>query len=205
MSDLRKYVTVVSAPAVEPVTRAEAKLWLRVESADTDQDDVIDVLITAMREYAEELTGRAFAERTLELRMDRFPADGGVIELPYPPLRSVTSITYIDSTGVTQTLDSSPTGWQEDNIAEPGRVMPLSTTTGWPDTITDMGAVRIRYVAGYPSTSAIPKKVRVWMQQRISTLFENREQLVTGTIVSPFPRDYVDGLLDGLRTQNLFA
>lgn len=202
----RQYVTVVTQPTFEPVLLADAKLWLRIETADTDQDDVITLLITAMREYAEELTGRAFAERVLELRMDGFPSDGGVIELPYPPLRSVSSISYVDSEGVLQTLDSSPTGWQEDNIAEPGRVMPLSTATGWPDTLSgELGSVRIRYRAGYPSAGAIPKKVRTWMQMRLTTLFENREQVVTGTIVSDFPRAYVDGLLDGLRARKMFA
>jgi hypothetical protein len=43
------------------------------------------------------------------------------------------------------------------------------------------------------------------MQARISSLFENREQLVTGTIVAELPRAFVDGLLDNLRAERMFA
>jgi len=42
------------------------------------------------------------------------------------------------------------------------------------------------------------------MQARISTWYEIREQLVIGN-VSEVPRDYVDAMLDKLRTELGFA
>ncbi len=194
-------VRVVTEPEVEPVTLAEAKLWCRVDDDDTSQDAMLLLLIKAVRERAEELTGRAFAQRTLELRLDAFP--DGVIELPFPPLQSVTSISHIDSSGALQT-SGSPTDFQEDLTSEPGRVAPL-TGTAWPSTQEVLNAVRVRYVAGYATVNAIPKLARLWMQARISTFYEHREQLVVGGQLTSLPRDFVDGLLDGLRVTKNFA
>jgi uncharacterized phiE125 gp8 family phage protein len=196
-------VRVVTPPAFEPVTLAEAKLWCRVDEDDTDQDATLMLLIIAMREYAEHLTGRVFAERTLELRLDSFPADGEIV-LPYPPVQSVSAISYIDSDSAETALDASPAAWQEDLTSVPARVKSLSTGT-WPTALETYGAVRIQYVAGYATHNLIPKTLRLWMQARISSLFENREQLVTGTIVAELPRAFVDGLLDNLRAERMFA
>lgn len=202
---LKKSVRVVTAPTFEPVTLTEAKLWCRVDEDDTDQDAMLLLLIIAMREYAEELTGRAFVSRTLEMRMDGFPEDGDPIELPYTPLHSVSSIQYVDADGDLQSLEASPTDWQVDTVSEPGRVAPSTDDGLWPDTREDeLGAVRITFVAGYANVNAIPKKVRLWMQARIATLFEHREQIVTGSVAA-IPKDFTDGLLDGLRVHTGFA
>jgi uncharacterized phiE125 gp8 family phage protein len=196
---------VIIPPSFEPVTLAEARLWLRIDDDDTTQDAMIVLLIKAMREYAEHLTGRAICQQTLEYRTDSFPFSGP-IEIPQPPLVSVTSVSYVDSSGELQAMDSSPTGWQVDTASEPGRIAPLTTSGGWPDANSEeLGAIRIRYVAGYASPSLIPRSIRLWMQSRIATLFEQREQLITGTIVSALPRSYVDGLLDSTRTRKMFA
>ena len=195
-------VVVVTAPSFEPVTLAEAKLWCRVDDDDRSQDAVLQMLIIAMREYAEHLTGRAFASRTLELRLDAFP--DAEIELPQAPLNSVTSIEYVNDDGL-QNLNGSPTAFQVDTGSIPGRIAPL-VGSSWPSSSGDaLAAVRIRYVAGYPNPNAIPKLVRLWMQARISTLFENREQIITEGQVQKLPRDFVDGLLDGLKVDFGFA
>lgn len=196
-------VKVITAQTYEPVTVIEARLWCRIDDDDTEEDATLLLLITAMREKAEELTGRAFASRTLELRLDEFPDADGAIELPFAPLREVTSISYLDSGGTLQSLDASPKWWQEDTNSEPGRVAP-ALAGSWPGTADALDAVRIRYTAGYANPNAIPRLVRLWMQSRISTLFDNRDQLVMNNTVH-IPRDFADGLLDGLRVNKLFA
>lgn len=196
-------IKVISQPSFEPVTLAEAKLWLRIEDDANEEDAMIWLLIKAMREYAEHLTGRALVTQTLEFRTDAFPA--GAIELPRPPLQSVASIVYVDGDGTEQALETSPAGWQVDTYSEPGRVAPLAGGS-WPSAGSEaLGAVRIQFVAGYAAPNLIPRLVRLWMQTRIATLFENREQLITGTIVSPLPRAFVDGLLDSLNVRKMFG
>lgn len=201
MSDTPRVVRVVTPPAGEPVTLAEAKLWCRIDDDDTTQDAMLLLLITGMREYAEEITGRAFVQRTLQLRLRAFP--DGEVELPHPPLRSVTSIDYTDGDGAEQNLNGSPSEYTVDIYAEPGIVKP-SYGSNWPTARDDVGTVRITYTCGYDSASKIPAKVRLWMQARISTIFENREQLISNGMVE-IPRDFADGLLDGLRITRMFA
>lgn len=206
------YVRVITAPPVEPVALDDAKTWCRVDG--TDQDAVITMLIQAARERAEEITGRAFVQRTLELRLDQFPDGAGnqIIELPYAPLIGVSSVIYLDSNGALQTLSGSPSNWIEDTGSEPGRIQPLDAQS-WPATQTAIGAVRIRYEAGYAPASGsptdyranIPALVKQWMQVRISTFYEQREALITGGTLNVPPRDYVDGLLDGLKINLGFA
>jgi uncharacterized phiE125 gp8 family phage protein len=198
-----RYVRTVTPPTVEPVTVTEARLWVRMDSDDTTQDAMIQLLIIAMREHAEAITGRAFASRTLEVIMDAFPEDNDVIELPYPPLSSVSYVTYTDGDGADQTLSGSPDAFLVDTGSYPGRVSPLYGGT-WPATRAQIGAVRIGFVAGYGTTNLIPKALRIWMQARIATIFENREHLVMNNMVE-IPRDFADGLLDNLRVRTMFS
>jgi len=196
-------IRVVTAPPAEPLTLTEAKAHLRVDA--TTDDTLITALIVVARQYAELLTGRAFVQRTLELLLPAFPLGREEIELPMPPLQSVTSITYIDGDGTTQTVAAAD--YQVDIYRAPGLVKPAYGDF-WP-TLTrgDFNSVAIRYVAGYtPSGSpasdldyaADPElhALKQWMKIRIATMYEYREAIIVGTIVAELKRDFIDGLLD---------
>jgi uncharacterized phiE125 gp8 family phage protein len=194
MSTTPYTLRTITEPAAEPVTLAEAKLWCRIDDSDTAQDAMVLMMIQAMRRYAENYTRRAYVSRTLQLRLWGFAERH--IRLPYAPLQSVTSITYVDSNGTQQTLDGSPSLYQWDIGSEPGIVMPIYNDE-WPTTRYDLDSVRITYTCGYASLSLIPANLKLWMQARISTLNENREQLIRNNQVK-IPRDFADGLLDSL-------
>lgn len=191
----------ITAPSVEPITLADAKLFMRVD--DTYQDDVITLLIVAAREYAERYTGRAFVTQTRELTLPCFKP---VISIPNPPLQSIESVKYIDTAGVLQTVSASE--YQVDAYDEPGRV---ASAYGyyWPATrLGDFNAVRIRYVCGYAEIGSptgddpadgVPELVKQWLRVRVAQHYEHREAVVAGTIVAPLPADFVDGMLNPLR------
>lgn len=195
----------VAEPAYEPVSRAEAKRWFRID--DTNSDAVVDMLVKAMREDAENMTGRAFISRQLRLTLDDWPLDaqyGHKIVLPNPPLISVDSFQYVDTDGATQTL--ATTQYVAHDAYEPAYIIPAWDVT-WPTIRLVPNAIRVTYTAGYapgsPSDEAaaqevMPAKLRLWMAAKAQTLNEFREQLIAGTIVTPLPRSYVDGLLDSL-------
>lgn len=192
-------VRVITAPSVEPLSLTEAKLHLREDLS--TQDTLITALIVAAREYAELYTGRVFVQRTLEWTQDCFPY---CIELPFPPLVSVSSVKYIDTDGVLQTVSAAD--YQVDTYSEPGKVKPAYGVAGWPSVrSSDFNAVQVRYVAGYPEgspadyASGVPEPVKQWMRIRIAQLYEHREAVIAGTIAAPLPRDFVDGLLDPYR------
>ena len=186
-------LTEVTAPATEPVTLAEAKLHLRVDT--NDENDLVTALITAAREYAETFTHRALITQTWDLKRDEFPS-GDPIWLPKAPAVSVTSITYTDSAGTAQTWSSTlyttdlPTGpW-----ARRGRIVPGYGET-YPSTRTVPNAVVVRFVAGYGAATAVPASIKAAMKILIGTWFgPGREHVNIGNIVTVVPQT-VDALL----------
>jgi uncharacterized phiE125 gp8 family phage protein len=203
---MKSSIRVVTAPAVEPLSLAEAQEFCRVDSGDTSQDSLLTALIKSAREYAENLTRRSYVKRTLELTLSEFCRE---IELPYPPLLYVESVKYIDLDGTLQTVD--PSLYQVDTYREPGRVMPAYGEF-WPNTRggSDFNPVRVRYAAGYATSGSpdsdtdyranLPETLRVWMRQKVAQHYKHREAAVVGSIVAEMKRDHFDGLLDGLIT-----
>jgi len=199
-------IQTITAPVYEPVSRAEAKDWCRIEASNTSHDAVIDMLIQSMREDVENLTHRAFIQRTLKLTLSDWPQDsdfGPTIELPFPPLISVSSFQYRDADGVLQTLATSQ--YVVHTWREPAWIVPEWEVT-WPTIRILPDALQITYVAGYSpgsppdeqgSQDALPAKLKLWMQARLVTIFENREQLIVNNQVQ-IPRNFADGLLDSL-------
>jgi uncharacterized phiE125 gp8 family phage protein len=184
---------LVSPPAVEPLSLQEAKDHLRVTHA--AEDALIQAYITAARSRCEEYQRRAYVQQTWELSLDGFPCASAndphaVIRLPRPPVQSVASVIYVAEDGSEVTMDAS--AYQLDAGGELARLSPAYGTT-WPRARRVPGAVRIRYVAGYPvgGTEAqpdpaanVPPLVRMAMRFEIGHYYANREAVVTGTIVT---------------------
>ncbi len=171
-------------PAIEPVTLAEARAHLRVD--DTSENDYITALITVAREHAESLTDRQFITATYALRLDDFPRwSCAIIRPPRPRLIAVSSLTYVDTAGATQTLDAA--AYQVDTVSEPGRILPAYGLT-WPSARIQANAVTITYTSGYGATAAVvPKAIRQAILMLVAHWFENREPVVVGTITSEIP------------------
>lgn len=175
-------LTLVTAPASEPLTTAEAKSHLRVDI--TDDDTLIDAYVKAARQYVEEDMGRALITQTWDYTLDEFPADGSAIQIPRPPLQSVTSVTYVDSAGATQTLSSANyivnTGKRNGEIT-------LAYGQTWPATREQANAVTIRFVAGYGAASAVPETIKTAVRLTLGDLYGNREGSIVGAthIVNP--------------------
>src|SRR6266516_4404400 len=136
---------LITPPAVEPLTLAEAKQHLRVDG--DEENPLISGLIAAARRTCENFQGRAYVLQGWRLTADDFPlqayglrwlddrghpsqALGGGrydvsqwrILLRPAPLHAVASIAYVDQTGVTQTL--GPSEYLVDSQSEPGQIVP---------------------------------------------------------------------------------
>lgn len=190
-----------TAPAVEPLTLADARLHLKLAADETDEDSLIeDVLIPAARRYAETATRRSFITQGWRLVLDCFPC---CIELEKGPVQRIDSITYRDIAGVTQTITwAAPANSVQRSsdgtlVADlSGDVPTITPAFGnvWPIPMPEAGAVAVNFTAGYGDAATdVPEGIRHWMLLRINSLFENREEAAPG-IVSPMP--WVDGLLD---------
>jgi uncharacterized phiE125 gp8 family phage protein len=73
---------LLTGPAIEPVSLAEAKAFLRVEH--DDDNDVIAALIASARIYAEAQTRRAFITQSWRLTRDAWPQTGRIAVRPAP-------------------------------------------------------------------------------------------------------------------------
>ena len=198
---------LVTPPAGEPVSLAEAKQHLRVDGGDDDL--LIGSLITAARQAAETKTGRQLITARWKLLLDAFPgplmqsATGASFSLPGHaillakcPVQSVVSIEYMDMNGATQVMPAGD--YVLDVACEPARITPVFGKT-WPPTLPQMGAVSVTFDAGYGTASAVPEGLKSWIKLRVGSLYGHREEmsvLSRGRIDSlPF----VDGLLDGFK------
>lgn len=186
-----------TGPTLEPVTLAEAKLHLKLDS-DTTDDTLITALIQAAREQAEKYTGRAFIEQTWEAVMECFEDDDFYL---FPsPLASVTSITYKDVNQVTQTLSSSV--YEVNLYEEPGEVH-LKYQQSWPQVLAIENSILVTYKVGYgAAASAVPASIKAAILLLIGDLYEFRHNTITGTIVSEINRPAM-ALLDPYRVYNL--
>lgn len=164
-------LTLHTAPTEEPLTLDEAKKQVEVPTALTDHDQLLNSLIVASRQYVERYLNRQLVTATWNLFLDRFPCGLDPILIPYAPLQSITSITYLDGTGATQTWTSSE--YRVSTSREPGRVVPAYTYT-YPTTRCTTDAVTVRFVAGYGDASAVPTAIKQAMLLLISHWFENR-------------------------------
>lgn len=158
---------LITPPASEPVDATYCKLHMR--QSDTSLDTLIGYYITAARMDAELYSNRAMITQTWELILDDL--FNGWIELPRPPLVSVTSITLNTDSGSSQAMDLAD--FVIDTASEPGRIC-LKEDEYWPNVeLQELGGVTIRYVAGYTSASAIPANERLAVAVGVAHLFDN--------------------------------
>lgn len=163
------------APSGLVVSVADAKSHMSVDYS-TD-DTLIQAYIEAAVEYLETILGRDFIERTRVWKINDLRGD--VILLPRSPVQSITSITYVDSAGVTQTEATSVYGLDGDRI--PSLVF-LKDGQSWSSVRGERNDVTITFVTGYASTGAspptmddIPDAIKHAIKLMVGDMYENRE------------------------------
>lgn len=157
-----------TAPATEPVTAAECKSHMHIDAS--DDDTYIGTLITAARQAVEEYTRRALITQTWELALDEAPC-GDVIELPRPPLATVTHVKWYDDSDTETTISSST--YYVDLYAEPGKVK-LRIGDVWPDQgdLRTANGILVRYTAGYGAASDVPQAIRAGVKETVRAYYD---------------------------------
>lgn len=184
-----------AAPASNLIDVTAAKQHLRVDSSASDT--YVEALIAAAEAHLDGFSGvlgRALVTQTWRRSFDRFP-DCDVIRLPLGPLQSVSSVTYYDTAGSSQTFSASNYHAVTDAI---GPCVVLDDDATWPNTDERPDAVTVTWVCGYGAASAVPAPIIHAAKLIIGHLFENREAVVTGTISGTLPLA-VDALITPYR------
>lgn len=162
---------ITTLPQSEPVSISEAKEHLRV--TDSNEDTLITSLIKVAREYCESYENRAYVIQTVTANYSSF---GEKMFLPVNPVynagdsASITSISYIDTSGNTQFLDSSY--YELDSYSCPAYVYPAYGMS-YPSVRSVPNAVTVEYDAGYVT---VPERIKHAIKLILSHLYEHREE-----------------------------
>ena len=172
---------LLTGPAVEPVTLAEAKTFLRV--AHDDDDDVIAALIAGARVHIEAQTRRALITQTWRLTRDLWPIDGRIMVLP-APLRALSAARIVKLDGTQHSID--PGQFAVDKAAAPA-VLALEPGT-LPISDRPVAGIELDIEAGYgDSAAAVPEPLRQAIRLLIAHWYENRGVTAIGHEVAVLP------------------
>jgi uncharacterized phiE125 gp8 family phage protein len=190
-------LVLTAAPAVEPVTLAEAKAHARVDGS--AEDAFIDSLIVTSRLHIEAALGLALITQSWTLRLDRWP-DSAQVAMPMWPIQSIDGISVagIDSVPVALAAD---TYWL-DGHGSPPRIVVRGSR--FPDPgVTALG-IEIQFTAGFGDAPGdVPQPIRHALLMLVAHWFENREPVAVGAnSVSRIP-DTVSKLLAPFRIARL--
>lgn len=195
-------LVLVDGPDNEPLSAADFKTHARIDVS--DEDTLITGYLKAVRLLVERLSGHRIITQTWDYFVDDFPA-GEAIEIPYPPLQSVTGVYYTDEAGDESTMDADD--YWVDTHGRPGRVVLMDNHT-WPTaTLRSVHGVRVRFVCGYGDAAEDITDEELLQAIRLLAghYYEFREEVVVGRVAAkmesiPFG---VQALLADLRTRSL--
>lgn len=191
-------LNIITQPASEPITLTEAKLHCKVDH--DDDDALITNLIQAAREEAEHELNRPLITQTWELTLDAFP--DVEIALGKANVLAITSVTYIDEAGDSQTIAAE--NYSLDNADTASCWVLPAEDYEWPTTLDTANAMAVRFTCGYgASAAAVPGTIKAWMLIRIGSLYKHREDFVAGISVTKLPEQFTDRLLDRFRVYGL--
>lgn len=153
--------------AAEPVTLTELKNHMRVDN-DAD-DDLITNLSIAARKNLEEWGNLSFGVKTITAIWTEY---GQKVTLPYGAHDSITSVTRIDYQNTETVLTAG-----QDYYVKGGDFKEL-----WFNEFG--GGVKVTFTTKAPITADLAI-IKAAIKQSVSTMYEFREDALSGTIVSP--------------------
>lgn len=166
-----------TAPTVPVVATADMKLHLRLN------DDAEDALLAEYVQGAADLftrqSGYALTTTTFRLNLDKFPDNScqqksgrNIIYVPVKPVASLTSVQYLDTDGVWQTL----AGTTADLTNCPARIiLPATLPVLHASTLP---AVRVNFVAGVALAASVPALARIAVKLAAAEWYAMRESFV---------------------------
>ena len=156
-----RLLTRVSAPANEPLTLAETKLYLRVDG--NSEDTIISDLMVAARMTAESWLKRSLIAQSWKLAYDDYVCEE--VDLPMGPVNSVTSVVVVNRDNTSQTISTS---LYYLNAAKDTLIFD-SATFGF--------CIEIIYAAGYGDAASVPRPIKHGMLEHIASMYDNRGAL----------------------------
>ena len=174
-------LVLTAGPTAEPISIAEAKAHLRI---DTNAEDIlIGSLILTSRLHIEAALGLALITQSWQLTLDAFPA-GNALPLPLHPISAVTAISITGSDATVATLPTAATLF---DTGPPARI--VRTGPSWPIITAAANAIAISFTAGFgPTPSDIPAPIRQAMLLLVAHWYEHRDPIEIGEPDTAIPK-----------------
>jgi uncharacterized phiE125 gp8 family phage protein len=157
-------LTVVTPPASEPIPYKDVARQLNL--SENDDRELVVGLTDAAQKIVEDHTGLALSPTTYDVSFDRFDDQYGLV-IPKRPVTSVTSVKYLDASGVQQTLSTSA---YDVDAKLYTRIRPKYATC-FPVSGYAPNSVTVRFVAG---ASTVPSMAAQVVKMLAVHLYENR-------------------------------
>ncbi|MDO9414027.1 MAG: head-tail connector protein [Pseudolabrys sp.] len=165
---------LLTAPAVEPLSLAEAKAFLRVEH--NDDDDVIGALIAASRIHVEAQTRRALITQTWRITLDAWPEDGRLKVAP-APLRELSATRVYDDGGVAHAVDA------ESFVVDSGGSALAFAPWALPAPGRIVAGIELDVICGYGDAATdVPEPLRHALRLLVAHWYENRGLAALGAV-----------------------
>ena len=170
---------VLAGPAVEPVTLADAKSFLRLDG--TDEDEVVGALVTAARLTVEARGRLALLRQTWRLRFAGWPSCR-TVRVPVGPVEAVVAARLVSSAGTATVL---PAGACR---LHPGGDRLLLVAADAPEPEAG-GRIEVDLLCGYGTDpSAVPEPLRLAIRLLVANWFEHRGDEPDGSALPVPPR-----------------
>jgi len=172
-----------TAATEKPLLLEEVKDHLRLDAC--DEDAYLEMLMSAAVATYEDQSRTSICTQTWELFRNTWPGCNA-INLPRPPLASVTGVYYTLDGESEAELDSA--NYHVDTVSRPGAVV-LGHSKYWPTgTLQTSNGVRVEYVAGV-ARSAVKDDVKAALLLLIGHWYLHRE-VVTESKIMEVPQSY---------------
>lgn len=160
-----------TAPTLTPVSVAEAKTHLRIDSSFTADDTYIGTLIDVATLAAENYTNLALMEQSWYLFIDAFPDYFNLLKGSLNDAE-VNSINYSDTNNANQTLHAS--NYFIDGNIKPARIYFAPDAT-IPSTYDKPNAVTVDFTLGFTAASQVPAPIKQAVLLMVGTYYETRQ------------------------------
>lgn len=175
-------LVMTSGPGLEPITLAEAKAHLRIDSI--ADDALIQSLIVTSRLHIEAALGLSLITQTWSWFIDRWPKTQR-LALPLRPVQTITSIKHWRVDGTSDTLGASL--FFLDGYAMPARLVWLGTAP-LAEPERRINGIEIAFTAGFGSTAvSVPPTIRHALLLLVAHWYENREPIEIGSGINAVP------------------
>jgi uncharacterized phiE125 gp8 family phage protein len=165
-------LVMTSGPLAEPVSIAEAKAHMRIDSS--AEDALIASLIVTSRLHIEAALGLALLTQAWSYFVDAWPRSREIV-LPLKPVQSIATVRVWAQDGTSQTVP--PDAYTLDGEGNPPRLV-LSRSAAPPAPGRSASGIEIAFSAGYGDAGTdVPAPIRQALVLLVAHWFENREPL----------------------------